>query len=647
MSAPLSLPPNCVLYIDGVRMNDGSLGENPADPVALDDLRVVWGRNNSLDQPEPTTVSFRVLDEVGGQRFLERLHIGSLIDVFAEAVLYPDPSISIMADPGFEGVAVGGSRSATGVNVSAVVTDERAHTGSKASRVEPFDGSRRAVIIWPPADWGGVSAWDGVPRSLPGQSWQFGASVWAGQWLSAVQGVKVRPVAFTNPSGAPGSYTVLSDELIANSVGGNWQVLSGRFVPPAGVWLGLAVELYPTGPAWQDVPAEVLWNSLGAVPVWQDLACVWIDDLQMLAPAAGALRAGNVVSARVTDMEARYEIGLGATVVEVTGQSHLAELGNRYVGAAPWPMEALSTRFGKVVAESGQAVQWTVDSGVAGVPVSWRDVDNQPAATLLGELAKSVGGALWSAASVVSGPYLWLEDIDSRPALFALEMGGDGLVHIVIAPVVGEKGIELSACDVLLDPVRWVQSTEDNSTRVALTWREQTIDDQGKQDPTDRIETAFDPVLEAATGQRRIGVSTQLAELADARRVANSLLGRVATPSWRVSGLTIRMDLTEKLDAKTLATVMTILDASTRLGVGIVVTDLPEFSPAGVERNAVYLEGGRFTNESGMWTLELLTSSAAAQGKPDVAWSEVPSDWSWDEFDPAIAWADLAGVGME
>src|SRR6478735_8149823 len=56
-----SLPPDCTLWVDGVRFEDGSMGGGPGQPVALDDLRVTWGRNNILDQPSPATCVFSVL----------------------------------------------------------------------------------------------------------------------------------------------------------------------------------------------------------------------------------------------------------------------------------------------------------------------------------------------------------------------------------------------------------------------------------------------------------------------------------------------------------------------------------------------------------------------------------------------------------
>jgi hypothetical protein len=647
MTAPLTLPPGCSVWANGNRMADGQPGEADTAPVVLTDLKVTWGRSNTLDQPAPSTCDFTVLDRAGGQSFLSQLRVGTRIEVRAEATVYPSPSDPVMTDPSFEATAP----TVKTTNATAVRSTARFRTGSRSVVITPVDAKGTAKVIFPPEPFSSdVSAWNDTPRTALGQTWKYGASVWLGQYLSTttLAVARVRPVTFTKPDGSDA--TVLSPTLISAATAGVWQDLAGTFVPPAGVWLGIQVELTaPTGPVWTSVPTAVTWTSITAPgPSWNDLASVWVDDLVLLAPAAGAVQSGTVFSGRVTDLKAQYGEATGGTMVDVIAQSHLAELANRYVGTSPWGKESVQARFNRVVSSSGQVINWTVDPTVANVQMSWRDIDYQPADSVLIELAKSVGGALWSATSQVTGPYLWLEDIDARPALQVLAMGTDNLVHVVNSPNFAAKGgFELSACDVLLEPVTWVQTSEDDSTRVALTWQAQTLDDKGQQAPTSTIEEDYDAALEAATGQRRISVTTQLALQPDAQRVVASYLGRASTPGWRVAGLVWDMEKVEKLDADTLTKVMTILDGTTRIGVPLLLTDLPTWSPvsAGAEL-PLFLEGGTFTNTDGAWTLELLTSSAAAQGASKVNWNQVSSGWAWNEMGPEISWNDLRGVGV-
>jgi hypothetical protein len=78
----------------------------------------------------------------------------------------------------------------------------------------------------------------------------------------------------------------------------------------------------------------------------------------------------------------------------------------------------------------------------------------------------------------------------------------------------------------------------------------------------------------------------------------------------------------------------------------ILLTDVPAWSPAPTPADVpLYLEGGRLTNDGGAWTLELTTSAARGTGAAALRWSDVPAGWLWNQWDPAIAWSDLAGVG--
>ena len=647
MTGPTSAPPSCVLFVDGARYADGSPGEHPEDPVALDGLTVTWGRDTTIDQPPPASCTFTVLDTPGGARFGDRLRVGARVQVRADAIVYPDPTVPTITDPGFEARPVGSVVSCIPSNAAPVtVTAAQAHTGARSVRIDPVDAARAVRVIFPPAELSPAhdpAAWDAVPRTLPGQSWAYGAAVKVPTALVAVARATVRPVVFTQPWA--GSETVLGDTAAAGPPdGAGWAVHTATVTPPAGVWLGVAVDVYPTGPTWDQVPPDLTWDAVDPAVTWDDLAATFVDDLVVLAPAEGAARAGEVFTGRVTDLTARWDDARGGTLVSVTAQDDTAELANRYVGAAPWPAEALGTRFGRVLTAAGQQLAYTVDPSVTGVQVTYRDVDNQAAAGLLQELAQSVGGALWSATSLTTGPYLRLEDVNTRAPLQRLVMGADQVIRIVPAPVVDQRGITLSACDVLLDPVRWQADSTDSATRVAVGWKDQAPD---PVKPTDRTETVIDTAAEAATGQRRVQISTQLAAQPDAAAVAQAVLGRLTGGGWRLSGLTYRIDPGDPLTPADIALVMTILDGTTRLGLPIMLTELPDWSPAGVGGSVpLYLEGGRLSNTGGAWTLDLVVSSAKAQGSGAIPWNTIPAGWTWDQADPAITWDALRGVGL-
>jgi hypothetical protein len=642
MTVPVSAPPSCVLFVDGVRYADGQPGELEADPVALTGLKVVWGRDTTIDQPSPASCSFTVLDRPGEPRFTSRLSVGARVQVRADAVVYPDPTVPIFPDPGFE---TGPPSTITG-NAAVTVQTAVVHTGTHAVRVDPIDPDRRVRIIFPPAPLSAShdpGAWDAVPRTLPGQSWRYGAAVRVPTALAAVARAQVHPVTFTQPWA--GTEQVLTDTAAAGAPdAGGWSAHTALLTPPAGVWLGVAVDIFPTGPSWDDVPPALTWNEVPPALAWDDLAATYVDDLVLLAPAAGAGRSGEVFTGRITDLEAEWDSNAGGTIVTVTAQDDTAELANRYVGAEPWAAESLGTRFGRVLAAAGQQMKYTVDPVPAALPVTYRDVDNQAATGLLQELAQSAGGVLWSATSLTTGPYLRLEDVNARPPLLKLVQGGDLVIRITPAAAGVPGSVTLSACDVLLDPVKWEQDVADSATRVAVGWKDQAPD---PVKPTDRTVTVVNAPAEAATGQRRVQVSTQLSTQVAAQGVADQLLGRLTAGGWRVRGLTYRVELTDPLDPAGIALVMTILDATTRIGLPILLTDVPAWSPAPTRADVpLYLEGAVLTNTAGAWTLELVTSAAAAQGAAAIKWNDVPPAWQWDQFDPAISWNDLRGVGI-
>jgi len=275
-------------------------------------------------------------------------------------------------------------------------------------------------------------------------------------------------------------------------------------------------------------------------------------------------------------------------------------------------------------------------------------VDRQGALTLLQEMAISGDAVLWCATHLTTGPYLRFESLASRPALAGLQQGADSIV--VIVPITNAPGMmALAACDLSREPVRWIQDVADVSTRVAVTWREQTLDDKGQPAPTDRVVTVSDAMLEQQVGTRRIALSTQLAVQTDANVLATNLLGRTSTPGWRLSGLVWDALNAEGMTSDQLTRMMTLLDGTTRNGCPVVVTDLPEWSPTPEDSVALFVEGGTYTSHDGAWQLDMTTSAPTAAGV-SAKWLDMPSTphpitaWRWQDFDPDIRWVDLSGV---
>jgi hypothetical protein len=212
---------------------------------------------------------------------------------------------------------------------------------------------------------------------------------------------------------------------------------------------------------------------------------------------------------------------------------------------------------------------------------------------------------------------------------------------IEIAPKDPDTGFNLSACQVLRDPVTWHQSVADLVTRVAVGWLVQGVDDDGLPTTTDSTVQVVDAGLEALYGTRRVQVSTQLQAADDATDVADRILARTSATDWRADGVTLDDD---EIPAgpEGVALLLDLLDGTSRIGAPVVLGEMPSWTPAGASAG-VYLEGGTYRFVGGRWVLELLISSAAGLGR-SAAWDELDPAWTWNRWDPAITWNDLRGV---
>jgi hypothetical protein len=640
---PPMLPPSVSVFSGGVQLSDGRVGGSPLAPMVLSGLRVQWGRATILDQPSPSTCNLTLLDETGGQSFRDVIGIGKALDVRADALIYPDPGqpgSTVMIDLPFTSgpvpaamVVQNGSASVTGGQLRVIAT-----TPDRAVVITFTPGVPQPV-------GGNPAAWDAIARAAPGQSWLAATDVILPALFAGYSGwrAEVMAVSFDAPW-APGTAQPPAIPISA----GNTH--SGTYVPNPGLWQGIRVTVWPTGPAWVELDTTA-WSALPPTVTWQDLATYRLDNVKLTAPPAGTQRSALVFSGRVTDMEARFDTGSGATLIDVTGQDQRAELANRDVGDIPWLAETLGARVARIITASGQKIGYSIDTSMQSLPVSWRDVDRQGALTLLQEMAISGDGVLWAAASLTTGPYLDFESLGQRPALSGLSQGADSIV--IIGPITNVPGsLKLEACSLSRDPVRWIQDVADVSTRVAVTWRDQTLDTQGNPAPTDRVVTVSDSQLESTVGTRRIAISTQLANTTPAQNLASNTLGRTSTPGWRLSGLVWEADTDAPLDKDELTRMMTLLDGTTRNGAPIVVTDLPLWSPVpGKTEVPLFVEGGTYVSRDGAWELDMVTSAPTAAGV-SCRWVDMPSTphpvtiWRWQDFSPTIRWVDLAGVAV-
>jgi hypothetical protein len=376
--------------------------------------------------------------------------------------------------------------------------------------------------------------------------------------------------------------------------------------------------------------------------VWADYGPpVLVDNLTLRPPAVTSRRvlvwAGRISDLTATPSPDGQGVDVAAVAVDFT-----ADLANVFVGDQPWAAEPMAARFARILALVGPAAPTgTVDPSLGGYQVSWRDVDNAAAGDLLRDLATTVDGVLWAAAHISTGPRLWVEDPQRRAAVSTVSLVG-GLWTITVAGSASGSEAVITSCDLLADPVAWTQDTAEVITRVDATYLAQTLD-AGVPAPTEAHVLVVDAPAEAELGVRRLGWTSQLTAAADAQAIASAILTRSRAVDWRISGLTWDTALPFVPGADAANAVANLLDGTLRLGLALVVTDLPAWSPSGGQAG-VYVEGGTWTFAAGRWVLDMTVTPGAAQASP-MTWAQAPAGWTWGTTDPAMSWRELAAVG--
>lgn len=346
-----------------------------------------------------------------------------------------------------------------------------------------------------------------------------------------------------------------------------------------------------------------------------------------------------VFAGRVTDLDIDYDAAAGGAACAVVAADLVADLANRYVGAEPWPAEALSARAARILtAVGGQASSVTVDARPAALPVSRVDVDRQAAAGLLRDLATSGSAALWVVVppATPDTPQLRIEDPAARVSLWVLGKGSDNLYRPMPSPTAGDP---LDACAVLQDPVKWMRSTADLITRTTVRWQDQTT----TPDPTERSVGYVDAAAEAALGARGLSVGTILSTESAATAAAQLLMAsHQVSDAWRADGLVWDLDHSVTDDATTRTLALTLLDNNARIGHAINVGPLPWWTP-NAGSAGLYVDGGTYRFVGGRWVLALRTTSGIGAGG-SMTYEQSPRSIRYQDVARDVSFLDLIGV---
>jgi hypothetical protein len=630
---------DCSLYANSSLLADDAESYLANAPVALAGFSCTWGRQDTNGQPETSTAQFVLRQKLGGPELLTALHVGDVLEAYASGVIIAgDQGVDVAVDGSFE---IGNDPrlrmiySNTSDQTTAYETRTKYVLDAKRSiKLAALRNASQTVVITPAPKSSAATAWDEIPVASVGQMWTVRVRIWSALATTAA----VNGAYLTGPlDNAP--INAQAQPVDVPLVAGQWTTATLTFPIDAagdGRWVGMYVSL-PGGQTWTQTPGT--WAAQTAT--WEEFGAYWFDQFELVSPPM-AVRRVLVFRGRVTDLVARGASS-GAVELSAIAADQTADLGNDDIGDVPWNAEAAYSRVARILSFVASATTADISTdGIGAFAISYQDVDSQPAMDLLSDVATSIDAVLWSAFHTARGFYLWYEDPNLRASLGALTIDPDSGLVVITGNFRPTGALALSACDVLRDPFQVEQDVTDVLSRVDLTWLEQTVDDQGVTQPTERHILLIDWPTEDLYGQRRLGYQTMLSDAATGQVVATRVLARAETLQWRTSGITWDTRVPVEFAQTDRDSLLTLLDGTQRIGQPISISDMPPWSPQTPILN-VYVEGGTYTYEDAHWTLELNASPSSATGN-SAKWQELPSSYTWQLFDPSITWVSLEGV---
>lgn len=386
-------------------------------------------------------------------------------------------------------------------------------------------------------------------------------------------------------AGGPPLTMILAGVELPEAAIGPVRIIHGRTSadvrpPPSTLSVQLVAELLPELPELGDALRCELSDEMLAA-------------LGLAAPELARVRfVGTVTDAGV--LPARG-------VVEVTAAGPKARAALYPIGDIPWPAELDGDRAERILTALVEAdptiTVGTIDPGT--VTLLGRDVDRQPAASLLDDLAAYTGGDCWETRA---GELTW----------------HDARHRSDVTPAV-----ELAARHVLVDP-RFTKNLDGLVTDLTVGYGLPVFDplDGSTTQATVRVADTTAPIPQLASR-----VSTPIESTADATAYAIGVVGRRSRPRWRVPNLEV--DVLRTLD-DTARDALLVVEASVLLR----LVGLPTAAPYGTAQ--LWLEGWTETYSRRAWRMSLAVSPRGLTGA-QARWIDVPGTWQPDPLLPATA----------
>lgn len=366
----------------------------------------------------------------------------------------------------------------------------------------------------------------------------------------------------------------------------------------------------------------VVTQAQGAMPDWQTGDTITLDGPH-----------GRVFAGRVASRSLEHDDGQG--VFTITAAGPLAVLGLRKIGDTPWPQETGTARATRILTAAG--TPWQVD-GTVDLQVLARDVDAQPAAGLLDELAAWTSAAVFDTPTgevvyqALSGrsrhvfPFRWMD----FPPELTWDQFDPALTWDGQPPSIGQWPSPASEFPVVLpcDAVAWEpvwrseESTIVNDIRVGY----------GSDDPQATVDLA-DADSIARHGRRYIYLDTQLATPADATARATHTITTQAEERWQIGEVTVALG---RLDPATYAAVLGLV-----CGDQVTLQGLPQPAPA-IDWTGI-VEGWTYTQVGADEQL-VLNLSDPLLSLVVMRWDDYPAGYRWADHPAYLTWDDLESV---
>lgn len=382
--------------------------------------------------------------------------------------------------------------------------------------------------------------------------------------------------------GAPLAIT-LDGDAVPESAIGPVRINHGRKSaddrpPPATLSLALLVDELTALPELGD-------------PVTVELSPAMLAALDLATPATAAARfAGTVTNAKLLPSRG---------VVEVIAAGAKSRAALLPIGDTPWPAELDGARAERIldalVVLDPTITLGTIDPGT--VTVLARDVDRQPVAALLDQLAAFTGGDCWETRA---GALEW------RDARHRQDV---------------TPSIELAARHVLVDPA-FTKDFDGLVTDLTVGYGLPVFDplDGSTTQATVRVSDTTAPLQQLASR-----VATPIESEADALTYAIGVVGRRSRPRWRVPDLEV--DVLRTLDA---AAREPLLYAEP--GALIRLVGMPATAP--FIASQLWVEGWTETYTRYSWRMILAVTGRGLTGALP-RWIDVPATWQPDPLLPA------------